>query len=230
MVTSRETILIVTTNEAFSRTLEKYLNEYNYESILAYNVASAIDAARQVSPILVLVDRLQGQVSELSRVPALRKIPVVAVQPPREDCCGDEGMEDLELGADASICAKGYRELIARVRAIIRRQQLRSMHRPRYVVGTLSLDGERHEVTVEGRPVGLTPKEFRILQHLIQSPSRVFTRDELLNHVWGEGAALEHHTLDVHVHSLRRKIEADPAHPRLLMTVRGVGYKLKSQS
>jgi len=86
-----------------------------------------------------------------------------------------------------------------------------------------------HEVTVDGKVVELTPKEFQILQQLIQDPARVFSRDELLNRVWGEGCALEEHTLDVHIHSLRHKIEADPAHPRFIVTVRGIGYKLKSE-
>ena len=74
----------------------------------------------------------------------------------------------------------------------------------------------------------LTPKEFQILRQLMMHPARVFSRDELLNKVWGEHAALEEHTLDVHIHSLRHKIESDPAHPRYVITVRGVGYKLKA--
>ncbi len=91
------------------------------------------------------------------------------------------------------------------------------------------MDMDRHEVTVDGKVVELTPKEFQILQQLIQDPSRVFSRDELLTRVWGEGCALEEHTLDVHIHSLRHKIESDPAHPQYIVTVRGVGYKLKSE-
>lgn len=77
--------------------------------------------------------------------------------------------------------------------------------------------------------LGQTLKEFKILQQLVQRPDRVFARDELLNLVWGEGAALEEHNLDVHIHSMRRKIEADPAHPRHIMTARGIGYKLRSE-
>lgn len=230
MVTSRETILIVTANETFARTLEKYLNEYNYATIVARDAVSGLDAARRVSPILVLVDRSQQSLLQLGRDPALRKVPVVAVQPPQANCSEDECLEDLEQGVDASICPKGYRELIARIRAIIRREQSRSARKSQYVVGNLSLDKERHEVKVKGQLVDLTPKEFQILQHLMQNPARAFTRDELVDHVWGEGAALESHTLDVHIHSLRQKIERNPADPRIVVTVRGVGYKLKAAS
>jgi DNA-binding response OmpR family regulator len=87
---------------------------------------------------------------------------------------------------------------------------------------------ERHEVSVNGRSVELTPKEFQILSHLMQNPARVFTRQELLNRVWGEDWALEEHTLDVHIYSLRQKIESDAANPAYVLTVRGVGYKLQS--
>jgi DNA-binding response OmpR family regulator len=94
--------------------------------------------------------------------------------------------------------------------------------------GILQMDLERHEVTVSGRNVNLTPKEFQILRCFLESPCRVFSRQEMLNCVWGDGYALEEHALDVHIHSLRQKIEENPAAPKLIVTVRGVGYKLRS--
>ena len=81
---------------------------------------------------------------------------------------------------------------------------------------------------VNGPPIDLTPKEFQILQQFLESPRRVFSRQEMLNRVWGEGYALEEHALDVHIHSLRQKIEVNPANPTFLLTVRGVGYKLQA--
>jgi two-component system, OmpR family, response regulator RegX3 len=90
------------------------------------------------------------------------------------------------------------------------------------------MDVDRHEVQVNGHAVDLTPKEFQILQHFLESPRRVFSRQEMLNRVWGEGYALEEHALDVHIHSLRQKIEVNPANPTFLLTVRGVGYKLQA--
>lgn len=89
------------------------------------------------------------------------------------------------------------------------------------------MDVDRHEVSVGGRLVELTPKEFQILRQFLESPNRLFSRQEMLNKVWGEGYALEEHALDVHIHSLRQKIESDPANPRLIVTVRGIGYKLR---
>jgi DNA-binding response OmpR family regulator len=91
------------------------------------------------------------------------------------------------------------------------------------------MDVARHELTVDGKPVELTPKEFQILRQLVLHPFRVFSRDELLDQVWGERCALEEHTLDVHIHALRQKIEPDAAHPRYIATVRGIGYKLIPQ-
>jgi DNA-binding response OmpR family regulator len=90
------------------------------------------------------------------------------------------------------------------------------------------MDVDRHEVTVNERVVDLTPKEFQILHQFLESPSRVFTRQEMLNKVWGEGYALEEHALDVHIHSLRQKIESDPSNPTVIVTVRGIGYKLRA--
>ncbi len=89
------------------------------------------------------------------------------------------------------------------------------------------MDLDRHEVLVKGHAVDLTPKEFEILRHFLESPSRVFSRQEMLKRVWGEDYALDEHVLDVHIHSLRQKIEQNPASPTCLLTVRGVGYKLR---
>lgn len=223
-------MLIVTANQDFARTLERYLRESNYVTMVSPDAAGAIEMARRLSLILILVDRQLEALPQLTRDAALRKVAVVSVQPPNAECSEEECLADYELGADASLCTRGYRELIARVRAIVRREHLRSARKPQYVVGKISLDEERHEVRVGTRLVELTPKEFQILHHLMRNPSKAFSREELLNHVWGEGSALEYHTLDVHIHSLRRKIEADPAHPQIILTVRGVGYKLKSDS
>jgi DNA-binding response OmpR family regulator len=90
------------------------------------------------------------------------------------------------------------------------------------------MDLDRHEVAVSGRLVELTPKEFQILRQFLEFPNRLFSRQEMLNKVWGEGYALEEHALDVHIHSLRQKVESNPADPRSIVTVRGIGYKLRA--
>jgi two-component system response regulator RegX3 len=95
-------------------------------------------------------------------------------------------------------------------------------------VGSLEMDLSRYEVRVQGAVKPLTYKEFEILRHLLLSAGHVLSRQELLNRVWGEDYALEEHALDVHIHSLRRKIEPDAANPQFIITVRGVGYKLQA--
>jgi DNA-binding response OmpR family regulator len=92
------------------------------------------------------------------------------------------------------------------------------------------MDIARHEVRVYAKPVGLTLREFQILRQFLESPGLVLTRQQLLNRVWGEDFALEEHALDVHIHALRQKIEEDPSKPKLILTIRGVGYKLSVQS
>ncbi len=126
------------------------------------------------------------------------------------------------------MCGQSIRELVARVRAILRRRETGVATNIQYHAGKLRMDLDRHEVQVNGHAVELTPKEFQILKQFLESPHRVFSRQEMLNRVWGEGYALEEHALDVHIHSLRQKIEQNPANPTLLLTVRGVGYKLRA--
>jgi len=229
MTSGRVTILLVTADEVVAKTLEKHLNEYGYAMAVALDTGSALAVTQDVSPSLILVDRQQHAIGRLRRESRLRNVPIVALEHPGANCIEDECLEDLAQGADASLCNLGYREVVARIRSVLRRERLLLAPQSHYVAGRMRMDMDRHEVIVDGKVVELTPKEFQILQQLIQDPSRVFSRDELLTRVWGEGCALEEHTLDVHIHSLRHKIESDPAHPQYIVTVRGVGYKLKSE-
>jgi DNA-binding response OmpR family regulator len=225
MASGRERILIVTAGEALGDALRKLLTEYGYVTEIVRDESRAVEAAIRTRPTLILVER-QGRFERLHREPKLRDVPIVTLQQPGARCEEDACLQDLEEGADASLCGVGYKEVIARIRAILRREELRAMAAELYVVGHLRLDTVRHEVTVNEKPVELTPKEFQILQQLMEHPARVFSRDELLDCIWGKGYALEQHTLDVHIHALRHKIEPDPAKPRYILTVRGIGYKL----
>lgn len=228
MASGRETILMVMATEAWVQAIEKHLGQNGYDVTVVPDDASAEAFIRRGLPALILTDRRQRVIEALRCNSVLHRVPIISLAPPEVKCSEDECVVDLEHGADLVICSPSYRELIAKVRALLRREHLDKFPKSQYVVGGLRLDLERHEVTVKGRLVELTPKEFQILHQLIQDPSRVFSRDELLNRVWGEGCALEEHTLDVHIHSLRHKIEDDPAHPRFIVTVRGIGYKLKA--
>jgi len=120
------------------------------------------------------------------------------------------------------------RELLARVRAILRRSEPVAAESGVVRHGDLELDLEGYRVTVGGREVSLTPTEFRLLALLATAPGKVFTRQELLEHLWGSSAAGELRTVDVHVRHLREKLRDDPAAPRFVETVRGVGYRFRA--
>jgi len=135
----------------------------------------------------------------------------------------------LELGADDYIAKPFSRaELVGRVRAILRRRELDRGDGagPVRQIGGLRLDFARHEVTVDGEPVQLTPSEFRLLALLAQRPGEVFSRAEIMRHLWGSEHVGDEHPADVHISNIRRKIERSPARPQRLVTVRGAGYKL----
>jgi DNA-binding response OmpR family regulator len=134
----------------------------------------------------------------------------------------------LELGADDYVTKPfSIAELVARVRAILRRRELdRGTGMPRRRVGGLELDFRRHELTVDGRRVELTPMEFKLLALLADEPERAFARRELVRHLWDSEYAGDVRACDTHVVNIRRKIERDPADPQRLVTIRGVGYKL----
>jgi DNA-binding response OmpR family regulator len=164
---------------------------------------------------------------DLRNDPKWKHRPIFTVHAVGTDCLVD-CMAVLEKGADASLCTPlTSRQLIARIRAVLRREATVLSHARSYSFGDLQIDLDRHEVTVKGRPVALTLREFQVLEQLAKGPDRVHTRDELLTLVWGANVALEEHNLDVHIHSLRRKLETNPERPRYIVTVRGVGYRLK---
>jgi two-component system response regulator RegX3 len=136
----------------------------------------------------------------------------------------------LEIGADDYV-AKPFSmaELIGRVRAILRRQELeRSGTAAVQRVGDLELDAMRHQVTVAGEAKQLTPSEFRLLLLLAREPGRVYSRREIMEHLWESTYVGDQRACDIHVSNLRRKLEDDPAHPRRVVTVRGIGYKLEA--
>jgi two-component system response regulator RegX3 len=179
-------------------------------------------------PSLIILDRRSDAVAKFRRMRKLNRVPIVAVQEGGISCYDEKYLKEYDQDIDLVVCSQSVRELVARVRAILRRREAGIESNIQYRAGNLLMDLNCHEVLVNGHAVDLTPKEFQILRQFLESPCRVLSRQEMLNRVWGEGYALEEHALDVHIHSLRQKIEENPASPRLLLTVRGVGYKLRA--
>ena len=224
----RTTILIVTSSDTLLSSLQKAFSEYRYHVIRANNEIAGVEQALRILPSIILVDRGRLAFEAFRRHAQLRLIPVVAIQEPSSECAEDQCVVHLERGLDACICRQGYRELVARIRAILRTNERRLAMPGIYRQGTLLMDVGRHEVRIADRTVELTPREFEILKQFLLLPRVVLTRQQILNRVWGEDFALDEHALDVHIHSLRRKIEPDASNPRFIITVRGVGYKLRA--
>jgi DNA-binding response OmpR family regulator len=135
----------------------------------------------------------------------------------------------LELGADDYVTKPfSSAELVSRIRSLMRRRAIdTSDDRRRRIIGGIALDLVRHSATVDERAVALTPTEFRLVSLLSSEPERVFSREEIMRHLWQSAFVGDTRNVDVHVRNVRRKIERDPAQPERLVTVRGVGYQLR---
>lgn len=220
-------ILMFVQSELLAQSLQKVFVASGYRVSCVATESAALAALKESQPSLIIVERHEGIAPLLRQLRSAVNVPIVALVNELESCQGDEWLQDYDQDIDLVLCNQTPRQVVARVRAILRRC-VSAVQPPRHFrAGTIGMDIDRHEVRVDGRVVELTPKEFQILHQFIEAPGRVFSRQEMLNRVWGEGYALEEHALDVHIHSLRQKVEIDPNEPRFIMTVRGVGYKLR---
>jgi DNA-binding response OmpR family regulator len=188
-----------------------------------------LEPAQDRRPVLAIIDRRLDVIGQVRSHAQLRTLPSIAISPVEFQFTEEEYIHDLTRGYDVVFCSDRYRELLAQVRAILRRSRSESEVNPCVLkAGSLMMDVSRYQITVDGIEKAVTNKEFEILRQLLLSVGHVLSRQELLDRVWGEDYALEEHALDVHIHSLRRKIESDPSNPRFIITVRGVGYKLQA--
>jgi two-component system response regulator RegX3 len=222
----RGSVLIFLKSESFAESLKKGLETSGYCSTAVATESLALTEAKTNIPSVIVLDRRSDSIANFRRM--LSTVPIVAVQEGQISCQDEDCLQEYDQDVDLVVCGQSVRELVARVRAILRRRGAGIQSGAQYNAGNLRMDLDRHEVLVNGHAVELTPKEFQILRQFLESPRRVFSRQEMLNRVWGEGYALEEHALDVHIHSLRQKIEQNPATPTFLLTVRGVGYKLRA--
>ena len=223
--------ILVVDDEPHIVELVRYnLAQEGFAVSVAYDGHEAIAKAKQDAPDLVILDLMLPYVDGLEVCRHIRKessVPILMLTAKHGE---RERVIGLELGADDYVTKPfSPRELVARVRAILRRTA-REAQRPAatpIAVGGLVLDPTTHEVRLNGRPVDLTTKEFDLLRLLLSHPNRVFTRDFLLEHIWGYDYFGSTRTVDMHISRLREKIEDAPNTPTYIMTVRGVGYKLK---
>ncbi len=228
MTDRTRSILLVAAANATEHALAHVLKPNGYTLTVTSTLAQALAEIRRVSPALILLDRTWIAMASLQRTEFPVTIPIIVVQPFDQSCGPDDCVAELDAGFDLVFCSPHYRELLAHIRAILRRHNMTSAPPSVLRVQGLTMDTARHEVTVGGALVELTPKEFRILHQFLLSPGVVLSRQDLLNRVWGEDYALEEHALDVHIHSLRQKIEANSSKPRFIVTIRGIGYKLQN--
>ncbi len=209
--------------------LKLYLERDGCQVITAYDGMETLQAARELRPNLVVLDIMMPELDGLDVCRLLRaesKIPVIMLTAKTTE---SDRIAGLDLGADDYVTKPfSPRELAARVRAVLRRvgEQEEGQGPRQLRLGGLLVDFHRHEAKAEDDPVALTPTEFRLLKVLASEPGRAFSRSKLVDEVLGSGYEGFERTIDVHVMNLRRKIEPDPSHPRFLLTVYGVGYKL----
>jgi two-component system OmpR family response regulator len=222
-------ILIVEDDRNLLSTLKYNLQKEGYTTITAVDGAEALDVARREKPDLILLDVMLPKLSGFEVCRILRQemtVPILMLTAKDEEV---DKIVGLEIGADDYMTKPfSMRELLARIRAMLRRADMAVQTSVESLtIGDLEIDEARHQAFLKGKPLELTPKEFELLLFLARNKGLVFNREQLLDKVWGYDYAGETRTVDVHIRWLRQKIETDPAHPRLLLTVRGAGYKLE---
>jgi DNA-binding response OmpR family regulator len=226
-----KTILVVDDKASVRKLVQEYLTEQNFRVVTAPNGREAIYVARHEKPDLILLDIMMPEMDGFEFIRTYRReqeTPIILLTARLEE---SDKVVGLELGADDYVTKPfGMRELLARVRAVLRRTSRTTAPSERLRVGVVSLDQSTREVLVGDNRVHLTPSEFELLAVLMAAPGRVFSRLDLLEELQGtsfEGVA---RTIDVHIRNLRTKIEPDPSNPTYIETVFGVGYRFRAES
>jgi two-component system alkaline phosphatase synthesis response regulator PhoP len=221
------TILVVEDEPQIAGLVRDYLEHAGFAVLTASDGATGLALARTRRPDAIILDLGLPRVDGLDVIRALRRdsvVPIVILT-----ARGDETdrVTGLELGADDYVVKPfSPRELVARVRAVLRRVEARENPDGRIIAGDLELDLARRRVTADGRRVDLTQTEFELLATLAREPGRVWTRSQLLDAVHGFSLETYERAIDGHIRNLRRKLEPDDASPRYVRTVHGVGYAL----
>ncbi len=219
-------ILVVEDEDSFSDALAFLLTKEGFEVEVADNGLKAIEIFDRGGADLILLDLMLPGLSgtEVCRqIRAKSSVPIIMLTAKESEV---DKVVGLELGADDYV-TKPYssRELIARIRAVMRRKSEIVETTESLTGGPVRMDVERHVVSVNNIPISLPLKEFELLEFLMRNSGRVLTRTQLIDRVWGSDYVGDTKTLDVHIKRLRSKVEKDPANPEHILTVRGLGYK-----
>jgi DNA-binding response OmpR family regulator len=230
MPAKKTTILAADDDPQILRLVTRNLQFDGYEVISVSDGQAALEQIEAQAPDLVLLDVMMPRMDGFTvtqRVREFSSAPIIILTARGQD---QDKIRGLDLGADDYLTKPfSVEELLARVRAVIRRSQLGADSQgmsAKTTIGELEVDYVQHLVTMRGREVALTPTEYRILAYLAQNAGRVVTQDLLLEHVWGPEYSGESHMLQVNINRLRRKIEDDHTRPRYILTKVGVGYLL----
>jgi two-component system alkaline phosphatase synthesis response regulator PhoP len=232
---TQKEILVIESDPSNAGFLKKELENYYYRVRIAPDGKRGLAEAQSAPPSLIISELILPELDgwalcrSLKSHPKTKAVPLLILTMLGQE---ENRLRGLELGAD-DYMTKPYslKEVVSRVRALLRRSRMSIENRPKTLLklGPLTIDLERHEVRRRGRPVSLTPIEFSLLAYLAEHSGKVFTRDQLITALWEKDRFIEEHNLDVHIYALRQKIEPDPDRPRILLTVHGVGYKLESE-
>ena len=218
-------LLIIDDEPTILETVEGKFRREGYTTFTASSAEDGMRLYKRIKPDLIILDIMLPQRSGYEFCRAVRKdstTPIIFLSARTDEA---DRVKGLELGADDYVTKPfNLAELAARVKAILRRATGEAV---REVVehGNLRIDPRSHEAMLDGKPLDLSPKEFALLYFMARHPGQVFSREMLLDRVWGRDAFVSDRTVDVHMRWLRVRIEADPNHPVRLLTVRGIGYK-----
>ncbi len=227
MTKGKGAILIVEDEKNIASLIDEYLGREGFDTIIAHDGERAVALARQHGPVLVVLDlmlpRMDGW-EACRRIRGNSDVPILILTAKAEEA---DRLLGFSLGADDYVVKPfSPRELNERVKAILRRaKRTTARERTDLSFGNLLMEPEKRKLTQNGETVALTPSEYVLLQTLMSVPGRVFSRDELLTKLYRTADAVVDRVVDVHIGKLRQKIERDPSDPRLILTVRGVGYR-----
>lgn len=227
-----QSILVIDDEETIREVVRRYLERDGFSVEEAADGFEALDLIRSISPDLIILDLMLPGIDGLSLTQHIRQdrqIPILMLTAKGE---ASDRIRGLDLGADDYV-AKPFspQEVVSRVRAILRRtnKETQAGIGKTIILGDLTIDPVSRMVSLEGDTVTLTAKEFDLIYFFARNPRQVFSRAQLLEHVWGDELYTDPSTVTVHIRRLREKIENDPSKPKYLLTVWGIGYKLEGQ-